>query len=130
MFKILWLILALILSTHCTNVLAVGNGGNDGNKLLARCNAVIQIMDEGKYLKDNYNAGICVGLMQGITNLNLHYQAKEKKGALFCLPENGIQNGQAARIVVKYLKGHPEKLQENASFLAIDAFVDAYPCSH
>ena len=73
--------------------------------------------------------GFCFGMMQGITSTNKYYQVTlGKKRALFCTPEQNIKNGQAARIVLKYLKEHPEKLHENDSVLAIEAFMEAFPC--
>lgn len=120
--KLSFNIFAILFATYSSGVLA------DGNKLLSQCNAAIQIMDGGTLPKDAYIAASCLGLVQGITNLNLLYQVNEKNDTFFCLPAGGINNGQAARIVVKYLKEHPEKLHENESFLAIGAFVEAYPC--
>jgi hypothetical protein len=50
------------------------------------------------------------------------------KKALFCTPESGITNDQAARVVVKYLREHPERLHEKESLLAMAAFAEAFPC--
>lgn len=102
----------------------------DGNKLLNDCNIVVRTMDAGEPPSsgEGVSAGMCLGLMQGITNLNLIYQMKFNNETLFCLPPLGINNGQAARIVVNYLRSKPEELHKNRSFLAIDAFADAFPC--
>lgn len=116
-------IFAILVATYSSGVLA------DGNKLLSQCNTAIQILDGDTLPKNAYIAASCLGLVQGITNLNLLYQVDKTNNTFFCLPAGGINNGQAARIVVKYLKEHPEKLHENESVLAIAAFVEAYPCS-
>jgi hypothetical protein len=125
MFKVLLAASAVILIAFPVAALT------DGNKLLRECNAAIRVFngDRAPSSQDAIYASTCFGLMQGITNLNLAYQFKDKRNALFCLPKGGIKNGQAARIVVKYLRDYPEKLQGNESFLAIEALINAYPCT-
>ena len=66
-------------------------------------------------------------MMQGILSLNTVYESRDRKNALFCLP-GAISNQQATRIVLRYLKDHPESLHLNVSILAIRAFNEAYPC--
>ncbi len=56
--------------------------------------------------------------MQRMTQTNLAYQSVLNDNAQFCLPAGGITNGQAARIVVKYLRDHPEDLHRNEFVLA------------
>jgi hypothetical protein len=70
----------------------------------------------------------CAGFMQGITNMNLLYQEVLKSDAQFCLPEWGISNSYAARIVVKHLRDYPEELHRNEFVLAIWALNVAFPC--
>ena len=100
-----------------------------GHELLTRCNTAVDIA-EGRITPTPTNAqdvGYCFGMMQGLRNLNQEYETLLEGKALFCLPR-GINNGQAARVVVKYLKDHPEELHQPAVVLAITAFKDAYPC--
>lgn len=101
----------------------------DGNGLLAECNLVVRAMDNGEMpsTRDGLKVGKCLGLVQGITNLNMVYQVTDRGSALFCLPDDGINNGQAARIVVKYMKENPSELHKEDSLIAIAAFIDAYP---
>ena len=103
----------------------------DGNKLLKRCDAFVRALDGAKDLSNNELAGAtyCAGLMQGITSLNLYYQLKSEINVFFCLPKEGINNAQAARIVLKYLRDHPEKLHRSESTLAIAALMEMFPCS-
>lgn len=72
----------------------------------------------------------CLGMMQEITNTNMFYQTFFKSDALLCLPERGIRNIEAARVVVKCLRDHPSELQRNECVLALSALTDAYPCKH
>jgi len=70
----------------------------------------------------------CAGFMQGITNTNLLYQTILKSDAQFCLPDWGISNSYAARIVVKHLRDYPEELHRNEFVLATWALKVAFPC--
>jgi len=101
----------------------------DGNRLLKDCGAVVALLDDAKSdIAESYQVGFCVGFMQGVTQTNLVYQSMVKDKAQFCLPAGGIQNGQAARVVVKYLRDHPENLHMNQTVLAFWAFKAAFPC--
>ena len=87
-------------------------------------------MDNGATPKDKFGMGFCLGLMQGITMSNRLQQASKPSALpLFCIPEDGIENGQAARIVVKYLREHPQHLHLDDFTLAVSAFQEAYPCA-
>jgi hypothetical protein len=103
---------------------------DDGNQLLKQCGSAISFMDDEakkNTLANEFGIPFCLGFVQGITNTNLLYQHLNMK-TLFCLPENGISNGQAVRIVVKHLRDHPEVLHHEAAMLAISAFREAFPC--
>ena len=99
-----------------------------GNKLLSQCNAAIDFMDNQPADPDFLALGYCLGMMQGVTNTNAMYEVQLGKDALFCAPKSGLSNGQAARIVVKYLKDNPEELHRHSTVLVLSAFVEAYPC--
>jgi len=119
----------MLFATWLVAVLSTTASAQDGNELLRQCEDTI-VDANSLYDHDKiriFSAGACFGLMQGITHLNLFYQ--NKKNPLFCLPGDGITNGQAARVVIKYLRDHPEKLHEIGSLLAIAAFVQAFPCN-
>ena len=53
------------------------------------------------------------------------YQALTKK--YVCFPEHSTI-GQDARVLVKWLNDHPERLHEDGGWLTLAAFLDAYPC--
>ncbi len=118
--KVILIVLMLLLPAWCHA---------DGNELLKRCDLLVSYMDSDK--PDVSLSGemmFCAGFMQGITNMNLLYQQVLKSDAQFCLPELGISNGQAARIVVKHLRDYPEELHRNEFVLAIWALNVAFPC--
>jgi len=124
-------ILAIFLTLGAASSSEVRASGNDGNRLLAECNLVIRMMDDGvaPSASEGPKVARCLGMMQGITSLNMVYQAKDRDSALFCLPSNGMSVGQAARIVVKYMRDNPSELHNEESLVAIAAFIDAYPCA-
>ena len=44
-----------------------------------------------------------------------------------CSPQ-GVDTGQAVRVVVAYLRRHPERLHEDFYQLTVDAMHEAWPC--
>jgi hypothetical protein len=101
----------------------------DGNKLLTDCGALVSFLDRQSIDSTNSTGmGFCSGLMQGLIHMNQIYGHSLKDKALFCTPD-GVNNGQAARIVVKYLRAHPEELHKPGSILAFAALKEAFPCA-
>ena len=75
-----------------------------------------------------FGAGSCLGLMYGILVMKTFYVTNTQKGRiLFCAPD-GVISGQAARIVIKYLRDHPEELHQPDYALTIAALHAAFPC--
>ena len=97
----------------------------DGNKLLEQCISVERFLDS-KTVGDQLHIGICMGLVQGVRNTMLYMGNEGEIKA--CFPEKGIDNGQATRIVVNYLKKNPALLHEDEVLLIMAAFIEAYPC--
>ncbi len=79
---------------------------------------------EGAAARDTLalDAGLCLGLLQGITELN-----ELLAEPLFC-PPSGAALGEAVTAVVAYLKRHPDKLHESRTALAVAALRERYPC--
>jgi hypothetical protein len=107
-------------------------GMTDGNTLLKACNAAVQYDDTGKTSGTAADVGYCYGFVEGVRNVlaiwRISANSHHESGPHVCMPNEGIENGQAARIIVKYLKDHPEELHEFASLLAMEAFQNAFPC--
>ena len=61
-------------------------------------------------------AGYCTGLMEALVAFNS------------CIP-NKVTRGQTSQIVIKYLREHPERLHEQAVWLAAKALDTAFPCA-
>ncbi|MFH2045987.1 MAG: Rap1a/Tai family immunity protein [Pseudomonadota bacterium] len=102
----------------------------DGNKLLRGCQHMLDAA-EGKDvdIAGALSGGFCVGYLQGMADLNIIYSVvlKDKKEIFFCIPE-GVSHEQKARVIVKYLRDHPNKLHEHECGLVLDALREAFPC--
>ncbi len=99
----------------------------DGNKLLSQCSAAEQFLDTQE-IRQASDIGICIGLVQGVRNTWLYLQDSLPKDMQLCWPEQGINNGQAVRILVRFLRNNPAKLHEDEVLLAMLAFRNAYMC--
>ena len=129
----------------------------DGNGLLEFCSAVIDAADSPSSIsslsKERFTEKIgqldwCSGyleatqevLMQNDVNLSVVAMAgitligpdKAKKYSFdslrfACVPDRAPV-AQLARVLVKWLREHPERLHEGRSILTMAAFKDAFPC--
>jgi hypothetical protein len=112
----------------------VNNAWADGRDLLKECTKAVaghrsDEVRQNQSKSDSLEVGLCLGMMEGVTNLNAMYQYKLGKGAIFCLPVGGLKNGKAAELVVKYLNDHPAELDEHAIVLIYRALNEAFPCN-
>ncbi len=111
----------------------------DGKTLLESCAAAVQKMD-GKTRVSGVRVGYCYGYVQGLIDMNIFYNGYVQNlmdintlyngsgiTSLFCLPQT-ISNGEGARIVFDYLRSNPERLRDYGGVLAIEAFMEAFPC--
>jgi len=112
-------ILAMLLSSSVTWA-HPSKGYTDGNDLRDQCGAAIA-KDAG------FGAGACLGFIEGFRQLAVMTQPVTNL-KLLCLPD-GVPNGQLAKVIVKYLDQHPEKLHLPAAQLMYDATDDAFPCA-
>lgn len=76
----------------------------------------------------------CMGYLQGVADTLRFWRDynNEEKTHLFppaCI-SNDATNFEFAKVVVKYLNDHPNKLHEGYGLLVIFALEDAYPCKH
>ncbi len=114
---------------------AFAQSPSDGNVLLHNCSLVVKMTDGDSVTSpiDNLNAGVCMGLVRGIMDTMTLWRSVDHGGAIDntamhgCIPDS-IKTIQGARIVVKYLDNHPERLQVPDTRLVLMAMVDAFPC--
>ena len=69
--------------------------------------------------EDVSRTSLCVGIIVGLG------YAGQPFG--ICLPV-GATTQQAVRVVVQYIDGHPERMQESFNYLAVEALREAWPC--
>jgi hypothetical protein len=98
---------------------------NDGNTLLEHCTAAVQKMD-GKTNVSLVRVGYCYGYIQGLIDMNTLHTGSGLS-PLFCLPQT-LSNGHIARTLFEYLQNHPERLREYGGVLAVEAYMEAFPC--
>lgn len=121
-----YILVAVGLMSFCANAYA-----SDGNDLLSDCSAVEAFMDsrdlpEGAQL----SIGLCFGIIEGIKSITRLAEMEGLSTVLnVCFPEASIANGQAARVVLSYLRKNPKDLHIDRSLLVLRAYRDAYPCS-
>jgi len=123
----------------------------DGNGLLDYCNHVVNLLDstasqkgEEDAMKMRWCAGYIQATEERIENwrmsANIQIMAAQKSGKATptpmwadedfvrtCIPE-GAPYGQMARVVVKWLREHPQRLHELKSSLIMEALRDGFPC--
>jgi hypothetical protein len=110
-------------------------GETTGNDVLNSCQTAIRYVDNnGEFTSEHFDSGWCVGWIAGALQLTkLHNEwtglTKQKPTLVqFCVPDPGIPVIQAARVVVKYMKAHPEQLHEDGMGLTIAPLRDSFPC--
>ncbi|WP_314357028.1 Rap1a/Tai family immunity protein [Pseudomonas rhodesiae] len=81
-------------------------------------NDLVKWMPDYESNSGSFGGGVFGGYVAGIADFT--------RGVLFC-PAGNITNGQNAAIVVKFLKNNPEKWNQQASGLVIEALSRAYP---
>jgi hypothetical protein len=72
---------------------------------------------------------ICVFYLRGLINGSIGTLPGPKGTHSYCPPDDGIAPDQARLIVQKFLRDHPERLDEDAESLASEALMDAFACS-
>jgi hypothetical protein len=56
-----------------------------------------------------------------------HAMTNKEPPKPFCIPE-GAENGQMIRIVLRYIRNHPEEAHEHTPFLITEALRETWPC--
>ncbi|MDT8318782.1 MAG: Rap1a/Tai family immunity protein, partial [bacterium] len=87
----------------------------DGKKLLTQCETIVAYK-EGKDISNltmatTEEAIYCLGYIQGTLDMNHFYEISIGDNAMFCMPEKKLNNMEATKIVIRYLREHPEGLK-------------------
>jgi hypothetical protein len=99
-----------------------------GNELLEQCKYIEKYDNKSLAGNDFQQLHQCISYVAGIRDTLLIADPK-KWTKYICLPTTQISDGQAARIILKFLKDHPEMLHKHKAVLAMMAFMKAYPCT-
>jgi hypothetical protein len=109
----------------------------DGNNLLDNCTQMVNYADNSSAQTNDVKFGWCSGWLDGViatldqwhVATSQDFDSYSKTGIVgICFPQ-GVTKGQTARVIVKYLRDHPNRLQESQMLLTIDALRDAFPCT-
>ncbi|MGW8464608.1 Rap1a/Tai family immunity protein [Pseudomonas sp. CLCA07] len=110
-------------------ILVSGAALADGNKLLEVCQQAVRAMDKVPTPSiDLLGVGRCIGMVEGVRNTMVIFKSALPDNLKVCFPKQGINNGQATRILEKFLHDNPAMLDQDETFLTIMAFKQAYPC--
>jgi hypothetical protein len=103
----------------------------DGNQLLKECINAVKVADgDGSQLQpDQLISSVhCTAYIEGYHAATALLGEIPGNKAYYCLPDAGLPPEQSARMLVKWLKEHPEHLNEPASSLMAYTFSMAFPC--
>jgi hypothetical protein len=120
----------------------------DGNGLLEYCGQIVNILDSPSLRVDETKLAWCVGYIQANQDLiekwritmaleimaakqdgkpaPYHLRADDDFGGT-CFPVN-VSVAQIGRVLVRWLRDHPERLHESKSLLIAEALKSAFPC--
>jgi hypothetical protein len=91
----------------------------DGNQLVSDC--------KNSETAFGFDEGKCIAFVIGVENgFEMAYVVQGIQKPI-CLP-SGVTNGQAVKVVVKFMKNHPEDLHQPAVSLTLKALIEAFPC--
>jgi Rap1a immunity proteins len=84
-----------------------------GNAMYASCMNDMNRAQTG----DWYGQGVCAGIINAALYL-----------APNICPPQGVTNGQAEMVTMRYIQQHPESIQQQLSYIAQAALQAAWPC--
>jgi hypothetical protein len=103
-----------------------------GNAFLRLCSAVEQ--SEKSTPLETIHSVDCLAYVQGFTEgmdaevaWAQGWTQKGEQPQPFCRPED-VENGQLVRVILKYIRSHPEKAHKGTATLIVEALRQAFPC--
>lgn len=97
-----------------------------GNEILTTCGPVVYAMDNGTGYESGVDAGFCLGWVTGFVDSMQAVEAIADR-RMFCFRQSTF--GQGLRVLIKYLRAHPEDADEPATYSAMLAYAEAWPCA-
>jgi len=103
-------VLALLLTINASVAVAAYSDGYELYQLL---------LEDENPNGSAFKSGLFKGYVGGVVDLG--------NGILFCTT-TGVTRGQFTAVVAKYLKNNPEKWNDSADSIVVDAMKEAFPC--
>jgi len=101
----------------------------DGARFLRACGAAVKKQDGVTITNNELIESLwCIGYVQGFVDSNSVTQSVSGSRKGVCLPQQGVDNDQAIRIFVKYLRDNPQTLHESGRASLFIALTKAFPC--
>ncbi len=128
-------VVLFLVSTCCTSLPAqtrVETYSTSGNAFLRLCSAIDADKATGGELADVIGClGFVSGFMTGVEAETGLVIAKmgNKTPKMFCRPPN-VEHGQVVRIVLKYIRNHPEESHQVMELIMVSALTEAFPCKN
>ncbi len=95
-----------------------------GNAFLSLCEDSADSASKQSHLQQ----GECFGYVDGVDDgIRIAYDIMSQPKP-YCLPD-GVTHGQMMRVLIKFIKDHPEKAHSQTRVLEIRSFMDAFPCT-
>jgi Rap1a immunity proteins len=122
-------LLVLVLST-LASASDKGWSNHTGNDLLPVCSVAVDFLDKKNVSRDDANDALeCLQYVSGFLDGYAVASTVEKGKPFICFPKDS-NTGQMVRVVVKWLRDHPEKLNLAASDCVFAAVGEAYMCKY
>ena len=115
-----FLLLAVLISSSASE----GIEFTDENKILTSCTELSRLLHFQLEL-DSFEAGKCWGYISA--NIDVFNPVKYGSSRIVCIPEDK-EPSDLVKILIEYLKEHPNDLNDPANQLIIKAFSEIYPC--
>jgi hypothetical protein len=103
----------------------------DGNDLLKKCTPLgTDGRPAAETVTESLDVGYCAGYIAGVTDVERVWEGVEgntSQSTHYCMPKEAT-NGQAPRILKKWLEDNPDKLHWRADLIIHKALLQAFPC--
>lgn len=124
------LIVSVVLCTFSSTLVAEEVLEESGNAFLRQCSVVER--DHDLTSADKSNQMVCAayvsGFVEGASAAITFSQSKgESTSSLYCTDSN-TETRRLVRVVLKYIRSHPETAELRTFVLVTRAFQEAYPC--
>jgi len=100
---------------------------SSGNAFLRTCSVIEKehSLTAGDVMQQEACAAYVSGFVEG---LSFATEGAETSSPIYCPPSEGPEAGQLVRIVLKYIRDHPETAHQRTYLLAGRALRGSFPC--